>query len=176
MIIVNLWGAIAYAVGAVLSDKYTARFLSLIISATLGIAGYGILVANSRHRLSAGIQYFATYLISTACYLCTGTNIAWLSSNCAPDGKRAASVGILLSLTNIGGVVAGQVYQTSSAPGFVLGHSWSLGCLVFAWCGWWVVLALYKKREREKDVALAEGITIPQEEWSDRAPDFRYQF
>ncbi|QGA19080.1 hypothetical protein EYB26_006768 [Talaromyces marneffei] len=173
---VNLWGAIVYAIGAVLSDKYKARFLSLIISAPFGIVGYAILVANSRRRLSAGVQYFATYLISTASYLCTGTNIAWLSSNCAPDGKRAASVGILLSLINIGGVVAGQVYQTSSAPGFVLGHSWSLGCLVFAWCGWWVVLGLYKKREREKDRALAEGVTIPQDEWSDRAPDFRYQF
>uniref|UniRef100_A0A093UME9 Putative transporter C11D3.18C n=1 Tax=Talaromyces marneffei PM1 TaxID=1077442 RepID=A0A093UME9_TALMA len=173
---VNLWGAIVYAIGAVLSDKYKARFLSLIISAPFGIVGYAILVANSRRRLSAGVQYFATYLISTASYLCTGTNIAWLSSNCAPDGKRAASVGILLSLINIGGVVAGQVYQTSSAPGFVLGHSWSLGCLVFAWCGWWVVLGLYKKREREKDRALAEEVTIPQDEWSDRAPDFRYQF
>ncbi|GAM33380.1 hypothetical protein TCE0_004f00233 [Talaromyces pinophilus] len=150
---VNLWGAIVYAFGAVLSDKYKARFLSLIISAPFGIAGYAILVANSRHRLSVGVQYFATYLISTACYLCTGTNLAWLSSNCAPDGKRAASVGIMLSLTNVGGVVAG-----------------------FAWCSWWVLLALYKKREREKDVALAEGITIPPEEWSDRAPDFRYQF
>jgi hypothetical protein len=107
-----------------------------------------------------------------------GTNIAWLSSNCAPDGKRAASVGILLTLTNIGGVVAGQIYQTSAAPGFVLGHSWSLGCLGVAWCGWWVMLAIYKKRERQKNKDLAEGNTpvISEEEWSDRAPDFKYQF
>ncbi|KAH8693203.1 retrograde regulation protein 2 [Talaromyces proteolyticus] len=174
---VNLWGAIVYGVGAVLSDKYKARFLSLIISAPFGIAGYAILVANSRHTMQPGIRYFATYLISTACYLCTGTNIAWLSSNCAPDGKRAASVGILLTLTNIGGIVAGQIYQTNSAPGFVLGHSWSLGCLAFAWCGWWVVLGIYKQRERQKDRALADGnADVTGADWSDRAPDFRYQF
>jgi MFS family permease len=158
-----------------LSDKYKSRFLSLIISAPFGIAGYAILVAGNNHT-SPGLRYFATYLISTACYLCTGTNIAWLSSNCAPDGKRAASVGILLSLTNIGGVVAGQIFQTSGAPAFVLGHSWSLGCLAVAWCGWWVVLYMYKRRERQKDRDLAEGKTVPEHKLSDRAPDFRYQF
>lgn len=168
----NIWGAIVYGVGAVLSDKYKARFLSLIISAPFGIAGYAILLGH----VSASVRYFATYLISTACFLCTGTNIAWLSGNCAPDGKRAASVGILLTLTNIGGVVAGQIYQTKSAPAFTLGHSWSLGCLAFAWCGWWVVRFIYKRREAAKDKALAEGWTVTPEEWSDRAPDFRYQF
>jgi len=161
-----------YGVGAVLSDKYKARFLSLIISAPFGIAGYAILLGH----VSASVRYFATYLISTACFLCTGTNIAWLSGNCAPDGKRAASVGILLTLTNIGGVVAGQIYQTKSAPAFTLGHSWSLGCLAFAWSGWWVVRSIYKRREAAKDKALAEGWTVSPEEWSDRAPDFRYQF
>lgn len=170
---VNLWGAIVYGVGAVLADKYKARFLSLITICPFGITGYAILVAGVT---SPGVRYFATYLIATACFLCTGTNITWLSSNCAPDGKRAASTGILLTLTNIGGVVAGQIYQTNSAPEFVLGHSWSLGCLAFAWCAWWVVLTLYKRREREKDRMIAEGKTVPPEEWSDRAPDFRYQF
>lgn len=169
----NLWGAIVYGVGAVLADKYKARFLSLITICPFGIAGYAILVAGVK---SPAVRYFATYLIATACFLCTGTNITWLSSNCAPDGKRAASTGILLTLTNIGGVVAGQIYQTNSAPEFVLGHSWSLGCLTFAWCAWWVVLTLYKRRERQKDRMIAEGKTVPPEEWSDRAPDFRYQF
>jgi hypothetical protein len=76
----------------------------MVICAPVGIAGYAILLCD----VPASVRYFATYLIATACFLCTGTNIAWLSGNCAPDGKRAASLGIQLTLTNIGGVVSGQ--------------------------------------------------------------------
>lgn len=68
---VNIWGAIVYSVGALLSDRYQTRFLPLIICAPIGIVGYAILLAP----VSAGTQYFATYLVSTACYLCTGSNM-----------------------------------------------------------------------------------------------------
>lgn len=158
--------------GAFISDKYKTRFIPLIVCAPIGIAGYAILLTD----VSVGVQYFATYLIATACFLCTGTNIAWLSGNCAPDGKRAASVGILLTLTNIGGVVSGQIYQTKAAPTYTLGHAWSLGCLAFAWCGWWIVRWIYKRREAAKDKALAEGVVVSPSEYTDRAPEFRYQF
>lgn len=94
---VNIWGAIVYAIGAYVSDKYNARFLTMVVCAPIGIAGYAILLCD----VSAGVRYFATYLIATACFLCTGTNIAWLSGNCAPDGKRAASLGILLALPTV---------------------------------------------------------------------------
>lgn len=85
-------------------------------------------------------------------------------------------MGILLTLTNIGGVVSGQIYQSKAAPRYTLGHAWSLGCLAIAWCGWWIVRAIYKKREAWKDKALAEGLVVPPGEWTDRAPDYRYQF
>ncbi|KAL1618024.1 hypothetical protein SLS54_007557 [Diplodia seriata] len=68
---VNLWGAIVYAVGAFLSDRYQTRFWPLIVCAPFGIAGYAICLAP----VSAGVQYFATYLIATACFLCTGGNM-----------------------------------------------------------------------------------------------------
>ncbi|CAN9305444.1 unnamed protein product [Alternaria alternata] len=109
---VNVWGAVVYAIGAYLSDRYQTRFLPLILMAPVGITGYAILLSP----VSPYVQYFATYLIATACFLCTGGNITWLSANCAPDGKRAASLGILLTLTNIGGVVSGQIYQSNAAP------------------------------------------------------------
>jgi nitrate/nitrite transporter NarK len=86
---VNLWGAIVYAVGAVISDRYHKRFWIMAICAPIGVAGYAILLAP----VSPGVEYFATYLIATACFLCTGGNIAWLTGNVAPDGKRAASLG-----------------------------------------------------------------------------------
>jgi len=68
---VNLWGAIVYAIGAHLSDRYTVRFLPLTICAPFGIAGYAILLCD----VSAAVRYFATYLIATACYICTGGNM-----------------------------------------------------------------------------------------------------
>lgn len=86
---VNLWGALVYAVGAVISDKYHKRFLIMVICAPVGMAGYAILLTDS----PVGVLYFGTYLIATACFLCTGGNIAWHSGNVAPDGKRAAALG-----------------------------------------------------------------------------------
>lgn len=41
-----------------------------------------------------------------------------------PDGKRAASIGILLTLTNIDDVVSGQVYYSDAASRYTLGHCW----------------------------------------------------
>ena len=67
----NLWGALVYAVGATLSDKYSSRFLPLVICAPIGIAGYAILLAP----VSAAVKYFGTFLIATACFLCTGGNM-----------------------------------------------------------------------------------------------------
>lgn len=46
--------------------------------------------------------------------------------------------------------MAGQIYQTSAAPEYYLGHGWSLACLVFAWCLWWVMRWLYQGREAAK--------------------------
>ncbi|KAI1749127.1 retrograde regulation protein 2 [Xylaria castorea] len=168
---VNIWGAIVYSIGAVLSDRYSARFLPLVICAPFGIVGYAILLCD----VSSGVRYFATYLIAIPCFLCTGGNIAWISVNCAPDGKRAASLGILLALANIGGVIAGQIYQSGAGPAFTLGHAWSLGSLSIAWLGWWIVRMIYKARQTYKDKALAEGTTVPEESYTDRAPDFKYQ-
>ncbi|KAF1848897.1 high-affinity nicotinic acid transporter-like protein [Cucurbitaria berberidis CBS 394.84] len=169
---INIWGAIVYAIGAFLSDRYQTRFLPLILAAPFGMIGYAILLSP----VSPAVQYFATHLVSTACFLCTGGNITWLSANCAPDGKRAASLGILLTLTNIGGVVSGQIYQTNAAPKYTLGHAWSLGCLAFAWCGWWVIRSIYRKRDIEKNKKLAEGYVKPEGTmYTDREPDFHYQ-
>ncbi|KAJ3578783.1 hypothetical protein NPX13_g1777 [Xylaria arbuscula] len=149
---VNIWASIVYAFGAILSDKYMARFLPLVISAPLGIAGYAILLCD----VPPGIR-------------------TWLSVNCAPDGKRAASLGIQFTLANIGGVIAGQIYQSGAGPAFTLGHAWSLGSLSFAFLGWWFTWLLYTRRQRAKDLTPAEGIMATDAVFTDRSPSFKYQ-
>ncbi|KIV93764.1 hypothetical protein PV10_04955 [Exophiala mesophila] len=170
---VFLWGAIVYGIGGYLSDKFKQRFLCVVIAAPTGIVGYIILLASQ--HVSVGVRYFSCFLISTCIFLCAGGNMAWLSLNTAPDGKRSASVGITLTLTNIGGIVSGQIYVARQAPLYRLGHSWSLACLVLSVVGWVIVRAILKKREAGKDKAIAEGVVVPPEDFSDRAHTYRYQ-
>lgn len=78
-------------------------------------------------------------------------------------------------MTNIGGVISGQIYQSGAGPAFTLGHAWSLGSLSIAWLTWWIVRMIYKRRQAYKDKALAEGAAAPEGDYTDRAPDFKYQ-
>ena len=56
----------------------------------------------------------------------------------------------------------------------LLGHAWSLGCLGFAFVGWWGVRHMYLRRRAGKEAALAAGVVVPPEEYTDRTPDFKY--
>lgn len=169
---VQLVGAICYLIAAILADRYKARFISYIVSAPLGIIGYAILLSPQK----PGVWYFATYLIAACCYIITGTSIAWHAMNIAPDGKRAAAMGIHLGLANIGGIIAGQIYASTSAPRYYMGHGWSLASIAVGWICFWILFFLYKGREKQKAKMVAEGVVVPDYEWTDRSPGFKYQF
>ncbi|OAA65408.1 high-affinity nicotinic acid transporter [Niveomyces insectorum RCEF 264] len=168
---VNLWGTFIYICVAILADKYSNRFLPMVCCAPLMMCGYAILLSS----VSSNAKYGATYLISTGIYICAGINFAWLSANSAPDGKRAASVGMQQSITQLAGVVSGQIYRSSAAPKYTLGHSWSLGCACVAWCGWWVYRGILLSREKKKQ-AIRDSGAIETKVFSDRSADFRYVF
>lgn len=133
------------------------------------VAGYAVLLAP----VSSGVHYFATFLVATGVYICAGINFSWLSSNSAPDGKRAASVGIQQSMAQVAGVISGQIYQSTRAPGYTLGHAYSLGCVGVAMVGWCVMRWILGRREERKKQAgnSREGWAGA---WDDRAPDFKY--
>ena len=167
---VQLWGAIIYAIVVVLSDRYRKRYLVEIIFTPITALGYLILLCP----VSAGVHYFSTYLITTGCYIIAGNNLAWASANAAPDAKRAATLGIVLTWTDVSGVVIGQLYQSKWAPRYYVGNGWSLGVLLVACALFTWVTVIYKKRNAQK--VHRQGEVVPIEEWTDRAPDFHYQW
>ncbi|CAM1509655.1 Fc.00g033940.m01.CDS01 [Cosmosporella sp. VM-42] len=168
---VNLWGAIIYIFVAFTAEKYSNRFLPLVCFAPLMMCGYAVLLSD----VPTSAKYGATYLISTGIYICAGINFAWLTANSAPDGKRAASVGIQQSITQLAGVISGQIYSSTSAPKYTLGHSWSLGSACVAWCAWWVYRAILKNREAKKQMKRETG-AVSNKTFSDKSPDFHYVF
>lgn len=169
---VFVWGSIVYVVCGYLSDRFSRRFLACVVCAPLGMAGYAILLGGN--QLSVGVKYFACFLIGTCAWMMGGANIAWLSTNTAPDGKRAASLGLAFAVGNLGGIISGQIYPQTMAPSYTLGHAWSLGAVCISFCLWWVLRHLYHSRETGKQ-GMREG-TLPEPvEFSDRATSYKYQ-
>ena len=79
-------------------------------------------------------------------------------------------------MTNLGGIISGQIYSSTSAPHYTLGHSWSLGSLAFAFIVFNILRVLYLRREKAKAELRAQGYVTPAGEFTDRSPEFKYQF
>lgn len=169
---VFFWGSVVYAVAGYLSDRFSRRFLTCIICAPFGMVGYSMLLGGQ--HLSVGVKYFACFLIATCVWVMGGANIAWLSTNSAPDGKRAASLGLALALGNLGGIISGQIYPQTMAPAYTLGHAWSLGAICISFSLWWVVRHIYYTRESVKE-SIRNGTAPESTEFSDRAGTYKYQ-
>ena len=169
---VFFWGSIVYGICGYLSDRYSRRFLVVILSAPVGILGYAILLGGN--HLAVGVKYFACFLVATSAWMLGGGNLAWFSTNTAPDGKRAASLGLGLALGNVGGIISGQIYPQDHAPAYTLGHAWSMGAVAVCFCLWWGLKFLYEARERLKG-QIRDGAEAAPREFSDRSPDYTYE-
>ncbi|ORY47599.1 MFS general substrate transporter [Rhizoclosmatium globosum] len=68
-----------------------------------------------------GVSYFITFIISGAPFV-HPLNIAWMSENTGPIGKRTVASGLIIAAANIYGTYAAQIYQASDAPRFHTGN------------------------------------------------------
>nr|VWO95720.1 Adhesion protein [Ganoderma boninense] len=107
----------------------------------------------------------------------------WLGSNVAGATKRAAALGVVFSLGNIGGAVSGQIYRAEWAPRYVQGHAINVACYAIALVGggalWWS----YKTDNERRDRAARETVKRTKQhdllgedlgDLGDRHPSFRY--
>ena len=108
----------------------------------------------------------------------TSCNLRWLGANVAPHYKRSTAVGFQQTLANTAGVVAGQIYLKSEAPGYIIGHSVSLGCIAASNAGFWILMAhlkrLNSKKSKMKQELEKEGRNNVDVGEGDLSLDFRY--
>ncbi|KAJ3103949.1 hypothetical protein HK100_004131, partial [Physocladia obscura] len=84
---------------------------------------------------SKGVFYLATLIVSAAPST-HPMNIAWLTENTAPLGKRTVSSGLVIGAANIYGVYASQIYQANDAPRYHTGNFILLGFLAITLLLW----------------------------------------
>ncbi|TPX35065.1 hypothetical protein SmJEL517_g02379 [Synchytrium microbalum] len=123
----------AFACGVVIltcfgSDHVGLRYLFMIVPALVGCLGF-LLLANVRN---AGVLYFATFIAAAGSYILVPIAISWLSNNIIGQTRGATAIGMMIGVGNIGGIVAGFVYQTSDAPYFFKGHMANVGFLLIS--------------------------------------------
>jgi hypothetical protein len=144
------------------SDRIRKRGPFLAIFTLFTVIGYIVLIACANLG-KPGVLYFATYLVATGLYVAVGLNITypppfptqlikrWLGANVAPHYKRSTAIGFQQTLANTAGVVAGQIYVKTQAPGYVTGHAVSLGGMAMANIGYWVLMAHLKQKNHKKE-------------------------
>ncbi|EXJ95545.1 hypothetical protein A1O1_00667 [Capronia coronata CBS 617.96] len=144
-------GAITYLVVARLSDRFQRRALAAVTFAFVSIIGYIILMTP----VSAGVHFFACFLVSMGLYVAVGIPLAWLPSNLPRYGKRTTASGIQLTVGNAAGISAPFLYKTTDAPRYIRGHAVSLAMVAMAaviYAGMSVYfIARNKKRQAGKE-------------------------
>ncbi|KAJ3070200.1 hypothetical protein HDU99_002745 [Rhizoclosmatium hyalinum] len=102
------------------SDKYNERGFHGVFANTWLLAGI-MLLEFLPDDSSKGVLFLATFVIAGAPSV-HPLNIAWMSENTAPIGKRTVATGLIIGFANIYGVYASQIYQASDAPRFHTGN------------------------------------------------------
>lgn len=135
---------------AILSEKYARRGLFIIITSSVAIIGYIILLANKDPRARPGVSYVGTFFAAIGIYPSVALVLCWPAINVSGQTKRATANAMQISIGNLGAVIGTQLYRPNTSPRYVLGHSFALGYLIMnvvvVGTLWWIL----NKENREK--------------------------
>lgn len=163
------------------SDRLCHRYGFIMLGVLISTIGYSILLAQHGHyqNLSSETKYAAVFLATMGGYINTPIALAWLSNNLSGHWKRAFGSGIQVTIGNVAGLVASNIFRTDEAPIYRTGYGVALG---FTWFGALAATALVlllsrENRLREKGERAHRLIESSQEEvgnMGDYHPEFRF--
>ncbi|KAL6703983.1 hypothetical protein ACN47E_008921 [Coniothyrium glycines] len=179
---VQLYSVAPYAVaccysvaGAYISDRFHRRGYFILVSTSLAIIGYTILVTVHDNN----IKYLAVFFAAFGGFSNGPTFLAWGMNNASGPTIRAVSSAYIVLLSNFGGIIATWIYLPRSRPNYYEGHFVNLGALctifilsnvIMAYCKW-----ENKKRANGERDGRAAGLNEHEKlALGYRNPDYRY--
>ncbi|KAJ0319209.1 hypothetical protein Brms1b_003904 [Colletotrichum noveboracense] len=156
-------GAISAYLFSVFADKYSWRMPFILGPQLLLVVAFTILFTKSEDiKDNIALNYFA---ICLACFgnvsrmypILPGVN-AWNVANTPSPTKRAISIGFLVCVGNIGGLIGSYIYMDKEAPRYPTGYGASFG---FASAGIIAVItleALLYRRNKKKELMTEDEV------------------
>ena len=128
------------------SDKLRHRYGFVMLGVVVATIGYAILLSQSASNLSSETKYAAVFLATLGGYVSTPLALVWLSNNLSGHWKRAFGSAIQVTIGNIAGIVASNIFLTSEAPRYPTGYGVAIG---MTWLGGLAATALVLLMHRE---------------------------
>lgn len=134
-------------------DLYGHRFIHYCIGVVVAMIALIVLIS-----VESLVARYVMFFFMMFMFIPISTMWSWLAQNVAGSNKRAAATGLIFSMGNIGGIVAGQIYRSEWAPRYVQGHAINLACYVVALISGTVLWLSYKRDNAARDRAAAGGL------------------
>lgn len=158
---------------AYLSERTHRRAPFVLISSSLAIIGYIILLSD--HKPS--VSYGGTILAAAGIYPSTGLSLAWPANNVSGQTKRAVACAMQITVGNLGAVLGTQLYRPKTSPHYYLGHGFACGYLIanlVVTATIWIVLSRENKRRDQLGKGGWENVQDNESWQGDEDPRWRF--
>ncbi|KAI1255011.1 hypothetical protein MGN70_003074 [Eutypa lata] len=92
------------------ADRWQQRALSVIVPNILAAAGFLLIIISIRYTSIPGVTYFGIFFMAAGLYCISPAVSAWIALNTAGDMKRAVSMGLMISMSQLGGIVSSNIF------------------------------------------------------------------
>lgn len=160
------------------SDRVRERTFHIVGALTLSMIGLVILAAINAET-SRGVAYFATFLVAAGAYIPSCLVHSWHNNNNFNENSRAATTGLLVGLSNLGGIISSATFRTTYAPRYaptlIATAACNATCIVFVfWLGMWMRRENKRRNEAQGVNMKAEDVDTNQIEGGENDPQWRY--
>jgi sugar phosphate permease len=172
----NIIGAFSTLLIPYLSSRFDRRVLFFIIVPFFMIAGYIVFLATEHGRA----RYGATFLIAFGSFPIGVLTNAHAAVNVVSDTARASSIGTVVMMGNIGGLVATWSFLPFDGPNYPIGNGLNLATgasiLVISVCMLLWSRLDNKRRDTVDEARVLDGLSAREIEDLDwRHPSFRWR-
>jgi hypothetical protein len=126
------WSTFICLCVAYFSDRTKTRGVWLL--AVMPFTALGFLLLVTVPVSMPAVRYFATFLCLTGAFTASPMLVAWTVDNTAGPNVRAISSAYVVSIANLGGILASWTYLLPDAPRYIPGHSINLGAAAICCC------------------------------------------
>lgn len=160
-----------------LSDRLRHRYGFILLGCVVATVGYGVLLSqpqqppphhqqypdHHQQRRADGrdAKFAALFLVSLGGYAATPLPLAWLANNLAGHWKRALGSGLQVTVGNVAGIVAANIFVQADAPAYRTGYAVALAMMWLGAAAATAMCACMARENRRRDRRAAEHGTLP---------------